>query len=184
MGFSERLKKIVNLVKDERGATLLEYVIGLLMFVVFVAFSLDILFVATRYHLMGREVNDIARALSVQSGTTAEVPYGFPGGDDAYLTSSEILNRITKTARAVGFEDHEWELYLEETDANGNVVRSGVLTEKSNFPVDYLNKITVHFRGTYRWSNSAASGIPGIGRERTMSIKRVVMAEYLRNYDE
>lgn len=184
MGVFTRLKEIKNRVRNERGAMLLEYVIGLLMFVVFVAFCLDILFIATRYHLIGREVNDIARALSVQSGTTIETPYGFPGGDEAYLTSSEIIDRITKTARAVGFEDGNWELYVEEVDANGNVLRSGVLTPESNFPVDYLNKIRVHFRGTYRWSNSAASGIPGINRDRKMSIERVVMAEYLQNYNE
>jgi|HigsolmetaAR206D_1030411.scaffolds.fasta_scaffold00003_140 hypothetical protein len=180
MGIVGKLKQRL---KDESGSMLIEYVLGGLMFVVFVAFCLDLLGIATRHHLIGQEMNTIARTLSVQSGTTAETPHGFPGGDQAYFTSSEILDRMKKVAHAAGFRDGEWELYLEETDANGNVVRSGVLTDKSNFQCDYLDKISIQFRGTYQWGNSIASGIPGISEKRYMNVERIVMAEYLRNYD-
>jgi len=179
----EIVRKWKRRLTDESGSMFLEYVIGSLMFVVFVAFCLDLLGIAARHQLIGQEIGYIARILSVQSGTTAETPHGFPGGERAYLTSSEILDRMEKVAKAAGFRDGEWELYVEETDANGNVVQSGVLTDKSNFQCDYLNKISVQFRGSYRWGNSAVSGIPGIHRKQQMNVERIVMAEYLRNYD-
>lgn len=177
-------KRLKEHLSETAGFTIIEYVIGMLVFVVFIAFCLDILFIATRYHIIGQEVGYVARMLSVQSGTTVETPHGFPGGERAYLSSGEIVDRIGRVAQRMGFEDGEWELYVEEKDPNGNVIRSGLLTEESHFPVDYLNRITVRFTGTYRWKNSLASSIPGINRERYMNIERVVMAEFIRNYDD
>lgn len=168
--------------RSQEGSMLIEYVIGMLVFIVFVAFCLDVVFVGHKHYYIGQEMANVARTISVQSGAEQVTPTGFTGGNKSYQTSGKILNRMEKVAKVAGFKDGEWELYVEETDQNGKVVRKGILTEKSNFKADYLNKVSVEFRGKYRW-DVLASGVPGINSERELKIKRIAMAEYLRNYD-
>lgn len=175
----QKLKKRIN---NEKGSMLIEYVIGLLMFVVFVAFCLDVLFIGHKHYFIGEEMGNISRTISVQSGAENSTPSGFPGGSKAYKTSSEITDRVTKVARAAGFKDDDWELYIEEIDHNGTTVRSGVLTSQTNFKANYLNKVSITFRGTYRWDVLGA-GVPGVNGDRDFNIKRIAMAEYLRDYD-
>lgn len=176
------LKHLKKRIKNKKGSIVIEYAIGLLMLVVFIAFVLDMLIIGHKHYYIGEEMANVARVLSVQSGAELATPVGFPGGSQAYQTSSEIIERMNKVAEAAGFERHEWELYIEEIDGNGNVVKSGVLTEDTNFEAEYLNKIAVEFRGTYQWK--AVSGVvPGIGKDRVLNIKRITMAEYVRKYD-
>lgn len=168
--------------KDKKGSMIIEYTIGLLMLVVFVAFCLDMIIIGHKHYYIGEEMANVARTLSVQSGAELTTPVGYPGGSRAYQTSSEIIQRMNKVAEVAGLEKDEWELYIEEIDGNGNVVRSGILTEETNFEANYLNKIAVEFRGVYQWK-AMSGAIPGIGKDRVLNIKRIAMAEYVRSYD-
>ena len=109
-------------------------------------------------------------------------PTGFPGGDKAYKTSGEILERMNKVAEAAGFAPDEWSLFVIETDQDGNIVRSGKLTSNSDFKADYMNRISVQFSGTFDWA-VLSSAIPSVGKDRYLEMERISMAEYLRNYD-
>jgi len=168
--------------KSKKGSILIEYVIGLLMFVVFLAFCVDAVIIGYKHYYIGDGIAAISRTLAVQSGAEVATPQGFPGGDTAYMTSKEILERFQQIADVAGFKEGDWGLYYEEIDTNGNVVKSGQLTEKTNFKATYLNKISIEFRGTYQW-RALSGAIPGIGRDRILTIKRTSMAEFVRSYD-
>lgn len=174
--------KIRKRLKNKKGSMIIEYAIGLLMFTVFVAFVLDLFIIAHKHYYIGQEIAYVARTASVQSGFESITPKGFPGGSTAYQTSSEILNRFEKVAEAAGFEPDEWQLVYEEIDHNGNVVEKGVLKKNTHFEAEYLNKISIEFQAKYEWK-ALSGGLPFVGGERDMNVKRIVMAEYIRSYD-
>lgn len=175
-------KLVRQKLKNKKGSILIEYAIGLLMLVIFVGFTLDMILIGHKYYYIGEEMANVARVLSVQSGSETKTPVGFPGGNTAYQTSSEILERLNKVTDAAGFKNGEWELYIEEINDKGQVIRSGVLTPDTNFEATHLNKIAVEFRGKYQWKAISAV-VPGADKDRTLKIKRIAMAEYIRSYD-
>lgn len=174
--------KLKDRLNNNKGSMLIEYVIGLLMFVVFVAFAIDLIMVGHKHYYIGQEMANISRTLSVQSGIEEKAPNGFPGGNKSYQTSSQVLKRMDQIAKTAGFEDDEWEIYLEEKDSTGKVVRKGTLQDNTNLKAEYLNQISLEFHGTYKWSVLSA-GVPGVDAERNLTIKRIAMAEYVRNYE-
>ncbi len=180
--FKSIRQKAKKRLKEKKGSMLIEYVIGLLMLVVFVGFCLDLIFIGHKQYYIGQEMATISRVMSVQSGAEHSTPSGFPGGSKSYQTSSEILQQLEKVADAAGFKRSDWDLYIEEINGKGQVVRSGVLTENTDFKADYLDKISIEFRGTYHW-DAISGAIPGLGSDRSINIKRISMAEYIRDYD-
>lgn len=180
--FEILMRKLKKKLDENRGSMLIEYSIGLLMLVVFVAFCLDMIIVGHKHYYIGEEMSNVSRVISVQSGAELITPARYPGGSESYQTSSEIIDRMDKVAKVAGFKRDEWELYIEEIDSNGNVIRSGALTPETNFEAEHLNKVAVEFRGIYRWDAMAGS-VPGIGADRKLNVKRIAMAEYIRNYD-
>ena len=179
---NKRIKQMRKKLKERKGSIFIEYTIGLLMLVVFVAFCVDILLIGHKHYYIGEEMGNISRTLSVQSGAEMMTPTGYPGGDEAYQTSGEILSRMELIAEAAGFERSEWDLYVVETNQDGDVVRSGKLSETSDFKADYLNRISVQFSGTFDWA-ILSSAVPSVGTDKLLEIERISMAEYLRNYD-
>lgn len=175
-------QKVRKQLKEKKGSMLIEYVLGLLMLTVFVGFCLDVVFVGHKHYYVGEEMAHISRVLAIQSGVEQYTPTGFPGGSQSYQTSKEIIDRMEKVANAAGFERDQWDLYYTETNGQGIVVRKGVLSEDTTFQADYLDKISIEFKGKYRW-NVLSTVVPGMDTDRTLTIKRISMAEYLRNYD-
>src|SRR5690625_2761867 len=137
--------------KDSKGSMFIEYTIGLLLLVVFVAFCVDVILIGHKHYYIGEELGTIARTLSVQSGAEITTPTGFPGGEEAYRTSGEIIDRMEVIANAAGFDESEWSLYVLETNHNGDVVQRGELTHGTDFRAEYMNRISVQFVGTFNW---------------------------------
>lgn len=167
--------------KEKKGSAFIEYTVGLLMLVVFVGFSLDLITIANKHFFISSEMSKVARTLSVQSGVQQYTPNGFPGGDESYKSSSELLEEIREEASTVGFKDDEWEVHYKEINHSGNVVKEGVLTNETEFNVDYLNKISVTFIGKYDW-NLIDSMVPVGEKDHKMTISRMSMAEFVRDY--
>lgn len=147
-------KRVKELIKDKKGSSVIEFAMGLLLFVTFVAFVVDLLLVGGKRFNVGQEATDISRTLAKQGGVMSVTPEGYPGGDTAYLTSTEMLQKIEKRMKRSGlgeYGDGVWFVTLTEFDNEGNEIRSGRLTPNTNFKVDYMNSMDVKISASYRW---------------------------------
>lgn len=178
-----KLKKmLINRIKNNKGSMLIEYVVGMLVFLIFVGFCLDTVFIGHKHFYMGQEMSTIARTISVQSGAESSTPSNFPGGSTAYQTSSEIITRLEKVAKTAGFKSGEYKLEITETTPKGTIVKQGELKAGTNFQASYLNKITITFTGQYEWG-MLSTIIQGHDFTKQLIVERVAMAEYMRDYD-
>lgn len=147
-------KQFKELMKDKRGSSVIEFAMGLLLFVTFIAFVVDLLIVGGKRFNVGQEATDISRTLAKQGGVMSVTPEGYPGGDTAYLTSTEMLQKIEKRMKRSGlgeYKDGKWFVTLTEFDNDGKKVRTGKLEPDTDFDVDYMNSMDVKISASYRW---------------------------------
>lgn len=134
---------------------MIEFAIGLLLFVLFIAFTVDVLIVGGKRFNIGQETTDIARVLAKQGGVLESVPQGYPGGDKAYLNANQLIYRVEARMKSTGlasYDDKGWEMILTEYDKNGRVVRTGALTPSTHFDVDYMHSFDVKIKAKYNWT--------------------------------
>lgn len=174
-----KIRKMRQKIKEKKGSIFIEYALGLLLLVTFVAFCVDAILIGHKHYYIGEEMGNISRTLSVQSGAEVVTPRGYPGGSNAYKTSGEIMQRLEKVASAAGFERDEWDVYVVEKNADGVVVKSGKLTPTTNFNVAYMNQISIQFSGVFDWA-VLSSIVPFLGNDRYLEVERISIAEFFR----
>lgn len=169
-------------IKKEEGSSLIEYVIGLLLLIMFSAFCLEFIVIANKYHFVGSEMTELARTVSIQGGIENQTPKGYPGGNKAYQTSSEITTKLQQITEMVGIQNNEWTVTYKEIDNDGKVIKEGTLQSNTQFRAERSHKISLEFQARYRWSVLGMM-VPGLSTDRTMTITRMGVSEYIRSYD-
>lgn len=173
-------RKIKVKLKDKKGSSVIEFAVGLLLFVIFTAFVVDLLVAGGKRFNIGQEATDISRTLAKQGGVMSAVPKGYPGGSAGYLNSGQMIAKIEDRMIRSGFQRYgqgDWNVTLTEYDENGNQVRSGLLTPSSNFKVDYMHSFDIKINGEYTWK--LMNVIVGDSlSEQTVTAKRHAVSEY------
>lgn len=175
------LKKLRNKLSNQKGSSVLEFAIGLIIFVMIAAFAFDLFFIGQKKFHISTYTTKTARILGVQGGVTTATPQGFPGGDTQYLTSSELTDYIQRAMDGIHIKDYT--VTLKEFDKSGNIVKQTTLGNGTDFQVDYRNTLEINIDATYQWSAMKyISG--GILDKSSVGASRNATSEFKYNFDE
>lgn len=163
----------------KKGFSSIEIVIGFLIFIMMLAFLVDIVGVLVRYSVVAQANTDIARITGVQGGILSGAPTGWPGGEDNYINITELESMMNQKFVSVGVPMTDWTVKLHSTDGKtgnfGSIGRSGV-------QYDYLESYTVEIEVLNHWK-SVSTFIPGMITQK-FSSKRPAVSEWKYNYND
>lgn len=178
------MKKYFKKLKNKKGTQFIEVGIGLMFFVISVAFFVDLAVIGNKHFKVGNETGRISRMISIQGGISSKAPEGFPGGENAYTNSSELYNQVKSKLENNGFTSNEWKILFTEYDKSGRVIRKDILlTPTSNFNVDYMHSMDVKLSVKYNWYIFSQI-VPIMASDRTMNSERHSIGEFKFNYDD
>ena len=178
--------KIKNKLSEVRGSQFIEFTIALFIFVVFIAFTTDLLIVGGKRFAVNQEVTEVVRVLGKQGGVVKDTPDGYPGGDDMYMTSNELLSKIERKMISTGLGTRDnglWDVTLSEYDRSGNLVRTGRLTPETVFDVDYMNSMDVQIRASYQWMGMKII-LGNMAPTSYVGAERHTVSEFKYDFDE
>ncbi|WP_214873480.1 hypothetical protein [Exiguobacterium sp. s140] len=178
--------EIKNRLSEERGSQFIEFTIALLLFVVFIAFTTDLLIIGGKRFGVNQEVTEVVRVLGKQGGVVKDTPDGYPGGDDMYMTSNELLTKIERKMVSTGLGTRDeglWQVTLSEYDRSGNLVRTGRLTPETVFDVDYMNSMDVEIRASYQWMGMKLI-LGNMSPTSNVGAERHTVSEFKYDFDE
>ncbi|AKA44378.1 hypothetical protein PPSC2_27375 (plasmid) [Paenibacillus polymyxa SC2] len=155
--------------KNNKGSLALEVVVGCFVFLIVLCFLVDVTMLGWRFAVVSQTNSYIARTVGLQGGVLSSAPDGFPGGNAAYVSTSELANNIAKNFKSGGIENGEYTVTI-----NGVPLGSGV-------KVDYREYLHVETKVKYKWA-MVSNFIPG-NIENWISSKRSVMSEFKYRYD-
>lgn len=177
------INKIKSKLKNREGSSVIEFAIGLLLFVLLTAFVVDMLFVGNKRFLVAREATEISRMMAVQGGVKSITPVGYPGGNKTYTTSRELLKNIDTAMTNAGVKEG-WSVTLTKYNKQGQIIKQGYLTEKTNLEVDYMESMDVEIHATYKWLLMSQFDFVGLKEEADVGAKRHSVSEFKYNFDD
>lgn len=176
-------KRFSDKLKEEKGSSVIEFAIALLMFVLLVAFFVDMLTIGGKRFLIAQETTTISRVIGVQGGVSSAVPTGYPGGDRSYLTSLELYKKINDKMADTNIQTDEWTATLTEYNTQGQIIRELQLTPQTDFRVDYMHSMDIAISASYQWTlMNFISG--GMLNDASVGAKRHTVSEFKYNFDE
>lgn len=180
-------KNMKKRLSNDKGSAVIEFAIGLMIFVILVSFTVDLLLVGSKRFNIGQEATDISRILAKQGGVLKETPEGYPGGDEAYLNTNEMLAKIEDRMLGSGlgtYNEGIWSVTLTEYDTNGNQIRTGTLTPETHFDVDYMHSMDVRINASYSWKlMNVIFGRDSETSKSNVGAKRHAVSEFKYDFD-
>ena len=173
----KRLKELKRKSKSKKGSSVLEFAFGLLTFVLLAAFVVDIIVVTNKQYTVSQTANQIVRQMSVQGGVKPSAPIGYPGGNQAYMDSREMLAYVQSELNGANIKNDEWTMRIEGFDPNGYPVARNNLSNGTNFEVDYRNLFEFEISYDYKWT-IIGQIIPPMGSTRSTLQKRSAVSEF------
>lgn len=158
------LKKLKRFKKDKKGFMAIEIVIGMLMFLAIVSFVSDVALLTWKFNVVAQTNSHLARQVGIQGGLLSSTPENFPGGSSAYVTKSQMDEKIRENFKKAGIKESEYSYSLSTNKA------------------DYGEMITTTVKATYKWK-MISNFIPGDITQEITS-KRSVMSEFKYRYDD
>lgn len=161
-----------RLKKDKRGALAIEIAIGIFMFLIIVCAMMDVLILTWKFQVISQTNSFVARTAALQGGVLYSAPEGFPGGDAAYISVSEMNAKIKDNFQKAGIESGDYVVTV-----NGSSISAGAATGE----IDYREPIQTEIRVKYKWA-MLSNFIPG-NIENWISSKRSALSEFKYRYD-
>lgn len=151
--------------RKKKGSTMIEAVLGTMVFLIIFMAVMDMIVVSHRYTMLTDTVKEFTRTLSVQGGALDVKPAGFASN---YYTISDLAAMVKKNMDNAGYRAGEWNVVIEYTryydpstntitDYDGTQTILGFDSSNNYFydptlDIDYLSNFTVTIRGQYRWN--------------------------------
>lgn len=167
--------KKFNHIKNTKGASSIEFVISLFVFIMLFSFMFDLFLLAYKQYSVSKEANSIIRILSIQSGTLPSTPLNFPGGNNNYLTTIEMNNRIKDKFNGIGITDYTVKVKAEDKSLPSGE-RVMTLPSLVGIKTDYRDYIKLEITYNYKWG-LWSQFIPG-DLEGKMNVSRTGFSEY------
>lgn len=186
-------KRLKDKLKENKGLTSLEAVIGTMIFIVVFLAILDLITLSNRFSTLTDTGKDVARTLSVQGGALEEKPEGYASN---YYTIGRLKTLTERNMQAAGFSDDDWSViieydqYYDETDPNNP--HSEMLSEfqqmtimnsegyQATPKIDYLSNFRVIIKAKYHWKFLSVA-IPTA--TSNISVTMPGVSEWKYNYD-
>ena len=172
------MSKIKKKRKEKRGSAVIEFVFGLLIFVLLFAFTVDMFNVIRKQHVVNSYASSISRTISTQGGIARTAPVNNTG---RYMSSTAIYQKVTKdldeTAKIKDFE-----IVLSGYNTNNALQSKVTLTPNTDFRIDYGLRYQVEIEYDYKWTISSQI-VPGLDRtfSKTITKNGVSEFQYTRN---
>ena len=175
------LSKIRKKLKETKGISSLEFVIGFLIFVILFSFLFDFFFIAYRQHQVSRLTTDITREIAIQSGIKNKTPTNYPGGDKNYITTAEAYDTISKYMNAIGVKDYTVTVSLKDRNSSTSTAKTFILTRDiGGYNTDYRGEVSVSINYKFKWG-LWRSFVPTI-QEGERTVTRTAFGEYKHDY--
>lgn len=163
--------KLIGHMKNKKGSMAIEIIIGCMMFLLVMCFFLDITTLTWKLSVISQANTYIARTVGIQGGVKPSAPTGFPGGNTAYESSTEILDKVKQSFNNAKIADTEYQIYINNTLLKGS----------TNIETDYESMLTTKIIVNYKW-DMLSNFIPGSLSHSIVS-NRAVMSEFKYRYD-
>lgn len=157
----KRIKDLYKKIKSKKGFLAIEIVIGMFMFLLILSFLTDVSLLTWKFNAISHANSSLARTVGIQGGLLSSTPVNFPGGDENYVTISEMDSRIKEIMDKAGVEEYSYTVTPNKAD--------------------YGEYITTTITAKYKWS-LLSNFIPGDVEHELVS-KRTVMSEFKYRYD-
>lgn len=174
--FSQKCKR------KKKGSSAIEFVIALLFFVLFFAFTVDLAQIINKQYVVGQYSQSIVRTVAVQGGISQGAPTNFPDGSRGYRTSLNVYNQVATKLKDSAKID-SFDVYLTSYNENGDVTSMVTLNPGTTFVVDYQKRFEIEVRYRYKWTITSQM-VPGLSSTVEKKVRRSGVSEYKYNYDD
>lgn len=167
--YSRKLARKVT--KGKKGMSSLEFVIGILIFLLIFAALVDIVMIGVKFSATTQTIQHVTRIAGTQGGIMSSVPQNYPGGGDAYHTAYQVREAVEESMNNAGIDSTDYTLKV------GN----RTLTTSGTGKIDYQEPVKVHMEVNYEWK-LLSNFLPG-KMEFTLPATRTTVSEFKHNYD-
>lgn len=170
------LQKSIYKLKNKKGASTIEIVIGMMIFLITLCFLTDLLILLWKFSVIAQTTTQVARLTGIQGGANYSCPNAWPGGNANYININEINSAVQEKFESAKIVSNEWNMSI----GSGNIGKSGI--RKTN-NIDYKNTFDVITTVDYRW-DFTSNILPFVNLKHTITAKRPAMSEWKYNYEE
>lgn len=168
------LQGTIYKLKNKKGISTIEIIIGVFIFLIILCFLLDLLILLWKFSVIAQTNTEVARIAGIQGGVLSSPPHAWPGGNKNYITISELDAMLTDKFESAGIASNEWEIRI----GSGGISKNG---GKSTAKYDYKDTFSVEITVDYRW-DFMSNILPG-NLKQSITSKRPAMSEWKYNYD-
>lgn len=173
------LKKSVKKLKSKKGATMIEFTISMLIFLVVFSAGFDFVMLGYKYMNVSSYANDLVRTMSVQGGAASSAPRGFQGGSSAYKTLNNIVSEKNAFTKTIGAQNGDLKVYVNYDDGTGTRRRYN-LESITGFTVRYLMPFEIEVEYT---PTLEMLGNYGFSLNNRVKVVKAGISEYVQNYE-
>lgn len=159
---------------NKKGATAIEVVISIMMMLLLLSFMIDLLAVIWKHSVVSQVNTEVSRIVGIQGGLLNSAPEGYPGGNENYLSASEVTQLLDNKFASAGVSGDKWKVKV----GSGTLGKDGIAEAK----YDYLTTFTVEVNIDYEWEYISKM-IPGQITQTIVS-KRPAMSEWKYGYND
>lgn len=164
------ISDIKSKLSNKQGVSAIEIVVGCLIFLMLMCFMTDIAVLTWKFSAISQTNTHLARTVGLQGGALASAPQGFPGGNAAYASKTEIYNTIKENLNKAGIKDGEFKVMINNSELRAQ-----------NKEVDYRDFLTTTIELDYKW-DMTSNFVPGSITNKLKS-KRSSISEFKYRYD-
>ena len=106
------LQKIKQKLRDKKGASTLEFVLCMLIFVVVTAFIVDVFMISYKHYVVSANCTKAVRVIAIQGGLSNDTPDNYPGGNPNYMNNKEFRSYLNELANTVQNDVGSMNVYL------------------------------------------------------------------------
>ena len=172
----ENMQKSMYKLREKKGVSTIEIVIGMLIFLIALCFLMDLLMLLWKFSVIGQTTTQVARITGIQGGALKSPPTSWYGGANNYTNINQLHNLVEDKFQSAGIASNEWEMTIGGGSiGSGGTVSTGEIDYKTNFEV----VTTVNYHWDY-----VSNILPFVDLNQTITAKRPAMSEWKYNYGE
>lgn len=173
------VKKIKEKLKSKKGASMVEFTIVMLIFMLIFSIGYELVLTGFKYVQVSDYANDIVRTVAVQGGVDRNVPAGFPGGSDGYKTFDELISEKNKFAKSVGVSSSDLKIKVSRETSDGSVI-TNYIENRIPIKIDYLQsfEVTIEYKPSLEVSQNFGAKLNGVLKRTKLGL-----SEYVHDYE-
>lgn len=160
-----------NPLKNQKGAAVIEFTIGLIVLCMLLAFLVDIIMINYKRIMVSRLNQSIVRAVRTQGGIASSMPASFSGSSSSYSTSAQLTTKVNTLKTQLKLT--AMSVKISGTTVNGGTC-SATLSSGFNCQYQYMSPVTIETTFSMPWTYTFMGG----ESQHQQTIKSSVVSEY------